>query len=227
MLRGLNKGIDLKGSQCRLSDNLLEVLGKLGTIQLHKASFIECDIRDQVLVVSTQSELDKQIRAMIGTFIALAKKAITGTTIGHKRSIFLSGTGSNIKIKTTTEQKAELSKKLEELKKKLDASENVTDIRQNQAELKKIGNKLAQVSNDLLIMRVGKSHLVEKIIPAGLQCKIESTDTKQTKMSIAGIDDQQVGQFASELRIKRAYKGGIRAWVEGDINVIKKRKGSK
>jgi ribosomal protein L6P/L9E len=227
MLRGMNKGIDLQGAQCKLSGDLLEIAGKLGTLSLPKAAFIQCNLQDTVLVVSTQAELDKQVRAMVGTFIALTKKAITGTMIGHKRSIFLSGTGSSIKIKTIAEQKTELTKKRDEVEKKLSIAETLTETRVVQAELTKLERQLAEAVNDLLILRVGKSHLVEKRIPAGLQCKIDSADTKQTKMSVFGIDDQTVGQFAAELRIKRAYKGGIHAWVEGDPSIIKKRKGSK
>lgn len=84
-----------------------------------------------------------------------------------------------------------------------------------------------KVVQDKLLMRLGKSHPVEKNIPNGVTCVVESSDIRQTRLRISGVNEQQVGQFASELRIKRAYAGGIHAWVEGDLSMIKKRKGGK
>jgi large subunit ribosomal protein L6 len=84
-----------------------------------------------------------------------------------------------------------------------------------------------KVAQDRLVMKLGKSHPIEKLIPQGISCAIESSDIRQTRLRINGIDEQKVGQFASELRIRRAYAGGIHAWVEGDISMIKKRKGGK
>lgn len=67
-----------------------------------------------------------------------------------------------------------------------------------------------QMEKNKLILSMGYSHPVELLIPENLEVKIES----QTKISICGIDKQQVGLFASEIRKIRApepYKGkGIR-----------------
>lgn len=71
------------------------------------------------------------------------------------------------------------------------------------------------VSCSGLQMRIGKSHIVERRIPDGLICKVESSDIRETRLRVSGIDLALVGQFASELRVKNAYKGGIHAWVEG------------
>ncbi|MCH9608714.1 MAG: 50S ribosomal protein L6 [Chlamydiales bacterium] len=68
----------------------------------------------------------------------------------------------------------------------------------------------AAVKGDLLDVAVGFSHPVLLKIPEGLQLKVE----KNTKISVAGIDKQMVGQFAADIRAKRPpepYKGkGIR-----------------
>jgi len=84
-----------------------------------------------------------------------------------------------------------------------------------------------KVGQGQLEMKLGKSHTVFKTIPEDIKCTIESSDIRQTKLKVFGISDQKVGQFASELRIKRVYKGGIHAWIEGDKVFIKKRKGAK
>ena len=84
-----------------------------------------------------------------------------------------------------------------------------------------------KIVQDKLVMKLGKSHPIEKEIPSGIQCSIRSADIRQTKLQVFGTNEQQVGQFAAELRIRRAYSGGIHAWVEGDPNIIKKRKGAK
>ena len=84
-----------------------------------------------------------------------------------------------------------------------------------------------KISNGFLEMKLGKSHTIFKQIPEGIKCNIESSDIRQTRLKVFGISNQQVGQFASELRIKRVYKGGIHAWVDGDKVFIKKRKGAK
>jgi large subunit ribosomal protein L6 len=69
---------------------------------------------------------------------------------------------------------------------------------------------LGAVQGDSLQLRVGFAHEVHKKIPAGL--KVTCPD--QTHVLIKGIDKQQVGQFAAEVRAVRKpepYKGkGIR-----------------
>lgn len=57
-----------------------------------------------------------------------------------------------------------------------------------------------------LVLNLGYSHTVEVEDPAG----IETTMEGQNKIIIKGIDKEKVGQFAAELRTKRApepYKG--------------------
>jgi large subunit ribosomal protein L6 len=69
---------------------------------------------------------------------------------------------------------------------------------------------LGAVQADRLELRVGFANEVHKKIPAGLEVKCPD----QTHIVIKGVDKQQVGQFAAEVRAVRKpepYKGkGIR-----------------
>jgi len=69
---------------------------------------------------------------------------------------------------------------------------------------------LAAVQGSTLQLRVGFANEIHKSIPAGLQV----TCPDQTHVLVKGIDKQQVGQFAAEVRAVRKpepYKGkGIR-----------------
>ena len=57
----------------------------------------------------------------------------------------------------------------------------------------------ARIQGDQLVMALGFSHPVEMKIPKELAVKCESA----TVVSVKGIDKQQVGQFAAEIRGKR------------------------
>jgi len=74
-----------------------------------------------------------------------------------------------------------------------------------------------KVIDGKLVMKIGKSHLVERVIPEGVNCAIHSSDIKETKLKIHGIDACSVGQFSKELcdLVKNRYKGGIHIWIEG------------
>jgi large subunit ribosomal protein L6 len=68
----------------------------------------------------------------------------------------------------------------------------------------------AEIRGSKLVLNLGYSHPVEYAIPTG----ISITADKQNVISISGIDKQQVGQVAAEIRAWRkpdAYKGkGVR-----------------
>jgi len=80
-----------------------------------------------------------------------------------------------------------------------------------------IGYK-AEVQGKKLVLTLGYSHLIEYPIPAGIQIKAEKGPKKLNNyvatITVEGIDKQQVGQVASEIRGFRkpdSYKGkGIR-----------------
>lgn len=85
------------------------------------------------------------------------------------------------------------------------------------ASVKVVGSQLA--------MRIGKSHPVDKEIPSGVTCKVESSDIRETRLKVTGTDAALIGQFASELCVKNPYKGGIHIWVEGKEVPLRKKKG--
>lgn len=79
----------------------------------------------------------------------------------------------------------------------------------------------AAVEGSKVVFALGKSHPVEYPIPAGIKIAID----KQTRVTVSGIDRQQVGQVAAEIRSLRRpdpYKQkGIRYVGE----VLKKKAG--
>ena len=82
--------------------------------------------------------------------------------------------------------------------------EGVTKGFSKQLEINGIGFK-AQVQGDKLVLNVGFSHPVEYRIPEGMQMAVD-----KNVITVSGIDKQQVGQVAAEIRaIKKPepYKG--------------------
>jgi len=69
----------------------------------------------------------------------------------------------------------------------------------------------AQVQGSKLVMALGYSHPVEFALPDGVKAAV---DQKQTQITLTGIDKQQIGQVAADLKSLRspdAYKGkGVR-----------------
>lgn len=69
----------------------------------------------------------------------------------------------------------------------------------------------AQVQGQKVTISLGYSHPVEFMLPAGITAAV---DQKQTTITLNGIDKQQIGQVAANLRALRSpdsYKGkGIR-----------------
>jgi len=78
-----------------------------------------------------------------------------------------------------------------------------------QLEIRGVGYRAA-VKGEFLDLQLGYSHPVQHPIPSGLEVKVE----ENTKITISGIDKQEVGQFAAEVRSYRRpepYKGkGVR-----------------
>ena len=81
----------------------------------------------------------------------------------------------------------------------------------------------AAVSDSILTLQLGYSHDIKLAIPNDIEVKC----SKPTEISIAGIDKQKVGQFASEIRSFRKpepYKGkGIKYTDE----TIRRKEGKK
>ena len=65
----------------------------------------------------------------------------------------------------------------------------------------------AQKNGKTLVLSLGYSHPVEMVDPEGLESVV---DTANNKITVKGIDKEKVGQYAAEIRSKRApepYKG--------------------
>lgn len=77
----------------------------------------------------------------------------------------------------------------------------------------------AKIIDKQLVMQLGFCHTVDMDIPEGLQVNVPNPQ----RIEVIGIDKQQVGQFAAEVRASRKpepYKGkGVR--YEGEIVVRK------
>jgi large subunit ribosomal protein L6 len=88
-------------------------------------------------------------------------------------------------------------------------AQGVTDGFKKELEVQGVGYR-AQVQGNTLKLSLGLSHDVEYPIPEGIDIKC----AKPTQIEVSGIDQQRVGQVASEIRDWRRpepYKGkGIR-----------------
>ena len=63
-----------------------------------------------------------------------------------------------------------------------------------------IGYRAELKGKDMVVFTLGYSHLIEFPLPTGITVTI---DPKQTHLTIAGIDRQQVGQVAADMRSLR------------------------
>lgn len=91
----------------------------------------------------------------------------------------------------------------------------VTNGYTRQMEIHGVGYRANKVGQNLVIL-VGYSHPIEVQPPEGITLNVDGVDpaTKATRISVSGIDKQQVGQVAASIRQLRKpepYKGkGIR-----------------
>ena len=73
----------------------------------------------------------------------------------------------------------------------------------------------AQKQGNKLVLALGYSHPVEMVDPEGIEVKVDGN-----KISVVGIDKEKVGQYAAEIREKRApepYKGKGIKYVDETI----------
>ena len=87
--------------------------------------------------------------------------------------------------------------------------EGVTEGYKKELELRGVGYR-AQMKGNTLVMQLGYSHDVEFQAPDGISIAVG----KPTEVTVSGVDKQQVGQVAAEIRSFRKpepYKGkGVR-----------------
>ena len=88
----------------------------------------------------------------------------------------------------------------------------VTDSYSQVLEIQGVGFRAAMKAKDQLQLQIGFSHEVVHPIPTGIEVKVSGA--KQEIITVSGIDKQQVGQVASDIRSYRPpepYQGkGIR-----------------
>ena len=98
----------------------------------------------------------------------------------------------------------------------------VTDGYQKVLEINGVGYRAAKQGNKL-VLSLGYSHPVEMVDPEGVEVVVED----QNKIIVKGIDKEKVGQYAAEIREKRApepYKGKGIKYVD---EVIRRKVGKK
>ncbi len=80
------------------------------------------------------------------------------------------------------------------------AVEGVTKGWNRDLEIVGIGYRAEMKGKGTVVFSLGYSHLIEYPLPSGIEVAV---DPKQTKLTISGIDRQQVGQVAAEMRSLR------------------------
>ncbi len=80
------------------------------------------------------------------------------------------------------------------------AVEGVTKGWTRELEIVGIGYRAEMKGKNIVVFNLGYSHPIEYPLPSGVQATI---DPKQTRISLTGIDRQQVGQVAAEIRALR------------------------
>ena len=82
----------------------------------------------------------------------------------------------------------------------VDAVEGVTKGWTRELEIVGIGYRAEMKGKGMIVFSLGYSHPIEYPLPTGVEA---SVDPKQTKIALTGIDRQQVGQVAAEMRSLR------------------------
>ena len=80
------------------------------------------------------------------------------------------------------------------------AVEGVTKGWARELEIVGIGYRAEMKGKEVVVFNLGYSHPIEYPLPSGVQAAI---DPKQTRITLSGIDRQQVGQVAAEMRALR------------------------
>ncbi len=80
------------------------------------------------------------------------------------------------------------------------AVEGVTKGWTKELEIVGIGYRAEMKGKNLVVFTLGYSHPIEYPLPSGIEVAV---DPKQTRLTIAGIDRQKVGQVAAEMRSLR------------------------
>jgi large subunit ribosomal protein L6 len=77
------------------------------------------------------------------------------------------------------------------------AVDGVTKGWQRELEIVGVGYRAEMKGKAVVVFNLGYSHPIEYPLPSGVDCTV---DAKQTRLTLAGIDRQKVGQVAAEMR---------------------------
>ncbi len=80
------------------------------------------------------------------------------------------------------------------------AVEGVTKGWQRELEIVGVGYRAEMKGKTVVVFNLGFSHPIEYPLPTGVDCAV---DAKSTRLTLAGIDRQKVGQVAAEMRSLR------------------------
>lgn len=79
----------------------------------------------------------------------------------------------------------------------------------------------ANLQGNTLVLNLGYSHLVEMPVPKGITVMVKSP----TEVTVLGVDKQQVGQFAAEIREKRKPEPYLGKGIRYSDEVIRRKEG--
>ncbi len=79
-----------------------------------------------------------------------------------------------------------------------------------------------EAKGEKLVFNIGLSHQVEMVIPAGIK-----VTTEGDKISVKGINKEQVGQFAANIRAKKKPEPYLGKGIHYDGEVVRRKQGKK
>jgi large subunit ribosomal protein L6 len=79
----------------------------------------------------------------------------------------------------------------------------------------------AEAKGNVVVFTLGYSHPIEFVLPAGIDCKIE----KNTHIVLSGIDKQELGQVAAEIRLLRPPEPYKQKGIRYTGEVVRKKVG--
>ena len=164
-------------------------------------------------------EIPKGVDVHVGNGVVQVKGP-KGSTLVH----LMPGIGAGVEdgsIKFTRENEERQTRAFHGLTRALvaNAATGVSEGWKKQLDIVGIGYR-AEKGNDAVVFNLGYSHTINFPVPQGIEIEV---DSKANRLTITGIDRQQVGQVAADIRALRPpepYKGkGIR--YSGEVIKIK------
>jgi len=89
------------GVEVKITDALITVKGKQGTLDLDLHSSVEIKQEENVLTFAPKNS-EKQANALAGTFRSLVNNMVTGVSVGFEKKLILQGVGYRAKASGNT-----------------------------------------------------------------------------------------------------------------------------